>query len=370
MGIGSLAVARAAEEPKPAATAAPATPATPAVKAADLFPDPVVAKGKGLEIKRSQLDADVVRAKSMYNSRQQPAPSDLDAQVLERLVGFQLIMAKATPEDRAAGKELFEKNIQRAKTEAKLTDKEFNDKLAPQLLLQNLTREEWDKQQIDQTTVPVVLKRELKVSASDEEAKKFYDENPSKFEQPEMVRASHVLISTRDNATNSELSEEKKKEKRKLAEDILKRARAGEDFAKLAKDYSDDPGSKDKGGEYTFPRGQMVPEFETAAFSLKTNEVSDIVTTQFGYHIIKLSEKMPAKKMELAKVSSDIKDYLSQQELQSKIPDYITKLKADANLEILDPKLKLKEFPDAANPPSAHPLPTPATKADAKSGSK
>ena len=81
-------------------------------------------------------------------------------------------------------------------------------------------------------------------------------------------------------------------------EGLLKRARAGEDFAKLAKEYSEDPGSKDKGGEYKFPRGQMVPEFEAAAFSLGTNQVSDIVTTRFGYHIIKLSEKIPARKVE------------------------------------------------------------------------
>jgi peptidyl-prolyl cis-trans isomerase C len=232
--------------------------------------------------------------------------------------------------------------------------------------LQNLSREEWDKQQIEQTTVPVVLKRELKVTVSDDEAKKFYDENTPKFEQPEMVRASHVLFGTLDSATNAELPADKKAAKRKLAEDVLKRARAGEDFAKLAKEYSDDPGSKDTGGEYTFPRGKMVPEFETAAFSMQTNQISDIITTQFGYHIIKLSEKIPAKKMELAKVSSDIKDYLAQQQLQEKIPDFITKLKADANLEILDPKLKLKEFPAGTNPPGARALPTPTPKPGAK----
>ena len=99
------------------------------------------------------------------------------------------------------------------------------------------------------------------------------------------------------------MTEEQKAAKRKEMEGLLKRARAGEDFAKLAKEYSEDPGSKDKGGEYTFPRGQMVPEFEAAAFSLNTNQVSDIVTTRFGYHIIKLSEKIPAQKVEFAKVA-------------------------------------------------------------------
>lgn len=76
-------------------------------------------------------------------------------------------------------------------------------------------------------------------------------------------------------------------------EDLLKRAEDGEDVAKLAREFSEDPGLMDKGGECTFPRGQMVPEFEAAASSLKTNQISDVVTMPFGYHIIKLSEKIP-----------------------------------------------------------------------------
>src|SRR5207245_5522008 len=137
----------------------------------------------------------------------------------------------------------------------------------------------------------------------------FYDENPAKFEQPEMVRASHILLNTKDTAAGTELTPEQKAAKRKQMEAILKRARDGEDFAKLANEYSEDPGSKDKGGEYTFPRGKMVPEFEAAAFSLQTNQVSDIVTTPFGYHIIKLSEKIPPHKVELAKVQDDSTGY-------------------------------------------------------------
>jgi len=145
---------------------------------------------------------------------------------------------------------------------------------------------------------------------------------------------------TTDPATRAELSDDKKAAKKKQMEDILKRAKAGEDFGKLAKEYSEDPGSKDNGGEYTFPRGQMVPEFEAAAFSLGTNQISEIITTQFGYHIIKLYEKIPAKKVELEKVAPDIKDYLTQQALQKQANDYVAKLRKDAGVEILDPKLK------------------------------
>ena len=149
-------------------------------------------------------------------------------------------------------------------------------------------------------------------------------------------------------------------------EDLLKRARDGEDFAKLAKEYSEDPGSKDKGGEYKFARGQMVPEFEAAAFSLKTNQVSDIVNSSYGYHIIKLSEKIPAQKVEFAEAAADLKEGLAQQAMQKELPDYIQKLRKEAGVEILDEKLRPTET--SAMPglpgdqPPAQPVKKPATK--------
>jgi len=224
-----------------------------------------------------------------------------------------------------------------------------------------ITAEELRTKMVEQFTAQAVLERELKINVTDDAVKKFYDDNRWKFERPEMVRASHILLSTRDPDTKKDLPEDKKAAKHKLAEDLLKRARAGEDFAKLAKEYSEDPGSKDKGGEYQFPRGQMVPEFEIAAFALKPNEVSDIVTTQFGYHIIKLTEKIPAKKLDLAEVAPRIKDYLKAEQMKPKereAREYVQKLRTDANVEILDEKLKLKESPQAALPPGHPPVAT------------
>ena len=341
---GELALAQGMAATSTPAPADAGAPATPAPKVSDLFPDEVVAKGKGVSIKRSQLDDAMVSIKSTFAARGQDLPPDemnrLEQQVLDRLIQVQILLQKANDQDKAIGKEVCQKRMDAFRTRAG-----SEEAFARQLKSVGTTPQELQSKMTDESTAEAVLERELDVKVSDEAVKKFYDDNPSKFEQPEMVRASHILISTRDEA-NKDLPEDQKTAKHKKAEDILKRARAGEDFAKLAKENSDDPGSKDKGGEYQFARGQMVPEFETAAFSLKTNQISDIVTTTYGYHIIKLSEKIPAKKVDLAKVTPDVKEYLKQQEMQKRQQDlqtYLDKLKKDAGVEILDENLKLKQ---------------------------
>ena len=329
--------ASAAEQAAPA----PTNTAAKDTKTSDLFADNIVAKGKGVSVKRGQLDDAVVSLKASLTARgQNVAPEQMamiEPQILDSLIQMQLLASMATDADKTKGKETCEKRMQEIKTRSG-----SEENLNRQLKSVGMTIDELKKKMGEECLAETVLERELKVTVSDEEARKYYDENPSKFEQPEMVRASHILFMTIDDA-RAELSADKKAAKRKIAEDVLKRARAGEDFAKLAKDFSEDPGSKDKGGEYIFPRGQMVPEFEAAAFSMKTNQISDIITTQFGYHIIKLSEKMPAQKAEFAKVSDNLKQAMKNQALQEKMPAFTEKLKKEANVEILDEKLKPKE---------------------------
>ena len=340
--VAAQTLCQAASEPPPASAA----PAKPAGKISDLFADPVVAKGKGVEVKRSQVEEAMTGLKSNLAARGQAMSSqdlqNAQPQVLDRLIQIQLLLAKATAADKADAVQMTSNRIEAIKLRYG-----GEENLNRQLKSVGTTQEELRGKMMEEATAQATLERELKVNATDEEIKKFYDDNPAKFEQPEMVRASHILISTRDPENpNKDLPEDQKAAKHKLAEDLLKRARAGEDFAKLAKQYSDDPGSKDKGGEYQFPRGQMVPEFEAAAFSLKTNEVSDIVTTQYGYHIIKLSEKIAAKKVELAKVAPDVKEYLKQQQMQKRqqeVKDYTDKLEKDADVQILDEQYKPKE---------------------------
>jgi peptidyl-prolyl cis-trans isomerase C len=348
----------APDQPAPTNTAAASKPS---MKASDLFGSKVIVKGKGMEVTRGQLDDEVIRVKGQAAARGQNIPPEqmalLERQILEQLIQVQLLKAQATEADKAAGKALAEKRFEDTKT--KLGSEE---QLNRQLKLMGATREEVLAKWTESAIAETVLKRELKVNVTDADTKKYYDDNPARFEEPEMVRASHILLMTNDPKTNAELSDEQKAAKRKQMEGLLKRARAGEDFAKLAKEYSEDPGSKETGGEYKFARGRMVPEFEAAAFSLGTNQVSDIVTTKYGYHIIKLSEKIPARKVAYDKAANDIKEGLTQQELQKKFPDFVAKLKKDAGVEILDEKLKAVELPAASGTPSGRPPAPPGAK--------
>lgn len=332
------------------------TSAAPAAASSDLFDNTVVAKGKGLSITRSQLDEAMAGVKSAAAARGQMIPPEqmvmMQQQMLQRLINQDLVLAKATDADKTAGKKQFDDSLAKFKAKTKQTDDEFNQKLSMQLRMAGITKDQWEKENTDQSVALVVLQREMPSIATAEDAKKYYDAHPATFEQPEQVRAAHILLMTSDPVTRAELSDDKKAEKKKQLEDLLKRARGGEDFAKLAKQYSEDPGSKDSGGEYTFGRGKMVPEFEAAAFSLNTNQVSDIVTTAYGYHIIKLLEKFPAKKEAfngldtktvLIKPEGDavtLREVLRDENIQKQLPTYMTKLQKDSGVEILDEKLK------------------------------
>jgi parvulin-like peptidyl-prolyl isomerase len=335
--------------------AAMSTNAAPAVstnsKSSDvmtqLFGDPVVAKGKGFEIKQSQLDEVMSGLKASAAARGQAIPAEqlklYQARFLDRLIQIQLLLQKATDADRANGKKKVDEQIAELVKHAG-----SQEKFDKQLMSVGMTPSELRTKMSEEITAMVILQRELGATATDAEVKAYYTNHPADFEQPETVRAAHILLSTKDMATGTALTDEQKAAKHKQLEGILKRARAGEDFAKLAAQYSEDPGSKDNGGEYTFPRGQMAPEFEAAAFSLTNNQISDIVTTAFGYHIIKSYGKTPATKLTLtdkapqtdATIADRLKEVLAQQKMTPQIPSYMEKLEKDGQVEVLDPDLK------------------------------
>src|ERR1035437_1487592 len=119
--------------------------ASPTARLAELFGDTVVAKGKSVEVKRSQLDSEVSAIKTAAEARGQALLPGYERRVLDQLVNFQLLLSKATEADRAKGREQFEKSLLKFKADGKLSDADFDEKLGRQLRVQGLTREQWDR---------------------------------------------------------------------------------------------------------------------------------------------------------------------------------------------------------------------------------
>ena len=155
----------------------------------------------------------------------------------------------------------------------------------------------------------------------------YYDEHKDEFYVDE-VKASHILIKTIDDE-NNELSEEKKAEAKEKAKEVLAKVKSGEDFATLAKEYSEDTASAVNGGDLDFfPRGYMVEPFENAAFSMEVGEVSDLVESDFGYHIIKVTDKVDEQK-----TFDDVKDTIKSTLQNENYNTQIEKLKSNAKIE-------------------------------------
>jgi parvulin-like peptidyl-prolyl isomerase len=300
--------------------------------------DPIVATGKGFEIKRSQLDdafisysANATASGSAIPEADRPV---VRSKLLESLVINQILLLKATPDDKTAVLKLVDEEIALARSNAP-SPEVFDERIKSR----GLTLAEVRQQEVDKQLAQRILVHEVTngIIVAEADVKSFYQTNLEKFETPERVRAAHILISTLDPLTQQSLPPDKKKEKNNLAKQLKARLDKGEDFAALAKQYSDDPGSKVKGGELPpFSRGRMVPEFEAAAFSMKTNQISDLVETKYGYHIIKLLEKYPATTADFAKAEPDIRSYLIEQQAKKGLPAYLEKLKVSADVKILD----------------------------------
>jgi peptidyl-prolyl cis-trans isomerase C len=166
---------------------------------------------------------------------------------------------------------------------------------------------------------------------TEQEARTFYDGNKERFVTPERVRASHILLTV-----NKDDSDAVRAQKKAEAERILGELKKGADFADEAKKYSGCP-SKDQGGDLGyFERGRMVPPFEKAAFALKPGQMSGVVETEFGYHIIKVTDRTPASTVPFDQAKDQIEQYLTQQKKQQALVAYFDSLRAASQIEVMD----------------------------------
>ena len=314
------------------------------------FGDPVIVKGKGFDIKRSELDWVLTGAKASAAAAGQNLPPDFEITILNQLITIQVLLQTATDTDRAAGRQ--EASMQLTNISKRFASPEAFEH---QLQAVGMTEDELLNKATKEATATTALRRELNVTVSDTDAKEYYDTHSAEFEEPEKVHLRNILLLTIDPATRQPLAMDEQQAKRKQINDLLKRIRAGEDFTSLTQ-YSDDPSSKDKGGELPpVARDQMSPELAAAAFSLTNDQTSDVIETSYGYYIIKLIDKTPAKKYgfnddlphttmlppeNIKTVADACKNELEGEKIKALAPAYVEKLKKEYDVEIIDPTLK------------------------------
>jgi len=240
--------------------------------------------------------------------------------ILHRMVDKILILDQGKKKNIDVSKEDVQKELDSVK-------QKFPDEKAFQnLLAQKNVTEDDVKEMIRENLLIKKIMDDITSSVSevsDADVKKYYDENQDKLKQAAQVKASHILLKVDEDASEEDAEKVKKK-----IEEIREKIKSGGDFAKLAEEFSDCPSGKRAGGDLGwFGKGQMVPPFEKAAFAMKPGELSDIVKTRFGYHIIKLTDKKEEGVPKLEEMSDDIKEELSMQNKSESFSSWLEKEK-------------------------------------------
>ena len=320
--------APAAPAPAPAAvSAAPAPAPVPARPAPE--PGALIAKVNGSDV----TEGDVQRVLDTFLEQMGP-----------RITPAQL--AEAMPRVR---ERIIEELIMRrlmldavAKEGVALSDAEFAEikselaaELPPGVSLETYMAETGvsETEMREQMTVRkmIISKAEATEKPTDEEIRAFYDENQEGFAQDSTVTASHILVKTDRGSDDAA-----KAAKLERLEGLRQQALAGADFAELARAHSDCPSASAGGSLGAFGRGQMVPPFEDAAFSQDVGVVGEIVETQFGYHLILVTEKTEAKVLDFGEVKERIADILYSQKQQDAVRDFVEGLREKASIERFD----------------------------------
>ena len=291
----------------------------------DSFPE-IVAKVNAREIQKTEL---LTRAKVLQAQLQQTSSPTayFYREVLNEIVGAELLYQTCRARGYLPTQDAIDGQIAQFRTRFP-NPEEFQRALDTQgMTAEGLARMlslEGGMQKLVQAEILASIK------ISDQEKQQFYRENTDKMKSPEQLRLSHILIKTAQSDAPATREAAKKK-----TEDLKARLDAGEDFATLASQNSDDPGSKENGGELPWvSRGDTVPAFEQAAFALAPGETSNIVETPFGYHIIKVSERKSSQSLPYDDVVTRIEEFLTQQAVQEQIQNRVKALRSEAEVEI------------------------------------
>ncbi len=288
-----------------------------------------VATVNGKAISYEDFENELTLYKQRMQAQGMQIPEQLQGQVrsevLDQLIGRELIY-------QASKKSGVKVDTAKVEQELAAIKQRFPDqkKFEEALGKMNLSEEKLRNQITERSMIRSFIEKEIvsKIEVTDEEAKSFYEKNPNYFKRPEEVHAQHILIKSSEGDDDT-----KKSESRKELMEIKKRADAGEDFSELAKAHSQGPSATNGGDLGYFSKGKMVPPFEKAAFALEPNEMSDIVETRFGYHLIKVLDRREASTVSFDEAQAKIVANLRNQKVQTEVASYVKTLRSEAKVE-------------------------------------
>ena len=288
----------------------------------------VLARVNGEAVSRAEFERAVQALESRAGG---PVPPDQRDQVLrgvlDQIIGYKLLQQESKARNVAVADAEIEGRLKEIRGQFP-SEEAFKQTLAER----KMTVEQITSDARQDMAITKLIEGEIasKIAVKPEQVTDFYAKNPDQFKEGESVRASHILIEARN------VDAPTKAKARATAEQVLKEVKSGKDFAALAKQYSSDPGSAANGGDLGFfQQGQMVGPFNDAAFKLAPGAVSDIVETDFGFHIIKVAEKKPARTISLDEVRPQVEQYLQQMNRQQQTEAFVNGLKAKGKIEVL-----------------------------------
>lgn len=334
IALGSQALAADTAAEKPAVKAGGAAGAKAVAKSAGKAPaaDAPVAKVNGVGIPQAEFDRnwEYFLQRSGIPSTHADKTGKVDEfrkQVLDRLVDEELLFQESKSLKLLAAKDAVDAQIESARTRFP-TAEAFKEALAQNKLTEESLRAVFSRN----LSIQGFVEKEIagKVTVSDAEVHDFYAGNKDKFEAPEQAHARHILVDVDEKADEKSRQEAKAK-----AEDLLSQIKGGASFEEIAKKSSDCPSAPQGGDLGFFGHGQMVPEFEQVAFALKPGEVSGVVSTKFGYHLIRLEDKKDAGLVPETEAAPRIREYLVSQKTEAAVEQRLKKLREKAKIELL-----------------------------------
>ncbi len=306
--------------------------------AALLFFTPIISCGQngdaaavinGRTITETALDQEVEAFKRRLTSQGRSVPQGQEAtlrsDVLDSLIRKETLLSAAEENNITPNKSEVDEEMDRVRNQFNSEDA-FTQALEAQGYSPESLREAIEEDLIISELIEQKVLDDIDIP--EQEIKDFYEQNSQYFNVSESVTASHILVQVGEEASQEQIDQARQK-----IENVKKELEEGADFAEVAKEKSEGPSASSGGDLGSFGRGQMVPPFEEAAFNLAPGELSDVVKTQFGYHIILVRDKTEARAQPLEEVKEDIVNHLKQSQSQDQINSYIAGLVEEANVE-------------------------------------